>query len=477
MNTDSLNRLIEQDSETFRDSIRSISADGGRNWVYAKKPSGRFTRAREVVAVFLLALFFSGPFLTVNGQPVLLLNILERTFIVFGMAFWPADFHLLALGALSLLLFLVLFTAVYGRIWCGWACPQTIFLEMVFRRIEYWIEGDRAAQIRLDKQPWNREKVLRKGGKHAVYFGLSFVIANLFLAYVIGKDELWTIITDPILEHWVGLTAITVFSFIFYLVFARFREQVCHFACPYGRHQSVMVDEDSLSVSYDFKRGELRANPKERFKNPATSYGSCIDCGECVRVCPMGIDIRNGIQLECTQCTACIDACDTIMDKIEEPRGLIRYASLNQIRTGTKRFFTPRIAGYSVVLAIVLSLFVVFFSMRTDTESIILRAPGVLYSTLADGRISNLYDVTVLNKTFETLPVDIRVEKPAGAEIRLIGDFTTLRPQAIQEGRFLLIIPKTDLTPTATEVEFVVMSGDREIERITSSFIGPQTLD
>ncbi len=475
MNTDSLNRAIDPDEEAYRDSIRSIADDGKRAWVFAKKPSGRFTRAREVVAVFLLSLFFAGPFLTVNGQPVLLLNILERKFIVFGMAFFPADFHLLALGGLSLLLSLVLFTAIYGRIWCGWACPQTIFMEMVFRRIEYFIEGDRSSQIRLDKQAWNREKVTKKVIKHGVFFGLSFVIANLFLSYIIGKDALWTIITDPIAEHWVGLVTITIFSIVFYLVFARFREQVCHFACPYGRHQSVMVDEDSLSVAYDFKRGEQRANPKERFANKTTAYGSCIDCHECVRVCPMGIDIRNGIQLECTHCTACIDACDSIMDKIEEPRGLIRYASLNGIKTGKKTFLTPRIIAYTGVLTVVLSLFIVFFSMRAETQSIILRTPGVLYGQLEGGRYSNMYSITVLNKTFDSMPVQIKLISPADGDIRTIGDFTNLDPQTIKEGRFLLILPASSLTGPATQVEFAVMSGDVELERIQSSFIGPQT--
>ncbi len=475
MNTDSLNRAIDPDEEAYRDSIRSIAEDGKRAWVFAKKPSGRFTRAREVVAVFLLGLFFAGPFLTVNGQPVLLLNILERKFIVFGMAFFPADFHLLALGGLSLLLSLVLFTAIYGRIWCGWACPQTIFMEMVFRRIEYFIEGDRSSQIRLDKQAWNREKVTKKVIKHGVFFGLSFVIANLFLSYIIGKDALWTIITDPIAEHWVGLVSITIFSIVFYLVFARFREQVCHFACPYGRHQSVMVDEDSLSVAYDFKRGEQRANPKERFANKTTAYGSCIDCHECVRVCPMGIDIRNGIQLECTHCTACIDACDSIMDKIEEPRGLIRYASLNGIKTGKKTFLTPRIIAYTGVLTVVLSLFIVFFSMRSETQSIILRTPGVLYGQLEGARYSNMYSITVLNKTFDSMPVQIKLLSPADGDIRTIGDFTNLDPQTIKEGRFLLILPASSLTGPSTQVEFAVMSGDVELERIQSSFIGPQT--
>jgi cytochrome c oxidase accessory protein FixG len=474
MKTDSLNRAIDPDDEAYRDSIRSITEDGKRAWVFAKKPSGRFTRAREVVAVFLLGIFFAGPFLTINGQPILLLNILERKFIVFGMAFFPADFHLLALGGLTLLLSLVLFTAIYGRIWCGWACPQTIFMEMVFRRIEYWIEGDRSAQIRLDKQAWDAEKITRKVVKHSVFFALSFAIANLFLAYIIGKDALWTIMTDPPIEHIGGLIAITIFSVVFYLVFARFREQVCHFACPYGRHQSVMVDEDSLSVAYDFKRGEQRANPKERYANKSAAYGSCIDCHECVRVCPMGIDIRNGIQLECTHCTACIDACDSIMDKIEEPRGLIRYASLNGILTGKKTFMTPRIAAYSGVLTVVMALFVVFFSMRSETESIILRTPGVLYSELPDGRVSNMYTITVLNKTFDEKPVELRLISPSEGEIRSIGDFTILEPQAIKEGRFLLIIPKTSLTGPSMDIQIAILSGDEVLERIQTSFIAPQ---
>ncbi len=475
MYTDSLNRAIEPDEEAYRDSIGSIAEDGKRAWVFAKKPSGRFTRAREVVAVFLLGLFFAGPFLTVNGQPILLLNILERKFIVFGMAFFPADFYLLALGGLSALLSLVLFTAIYGRFWCGWACPQTIFMEMVFRRIEYWIEGDRSAQIRLEKQTWSKEKVTKKVIKQGVFFGISFVIANLFLSYIIGKDALWKIITDPIADHWVGLLSITIFSIIFYLVFARFREQVCHFVCPFGRYQSVMVDEDSLSVAYDFKRGEMRANPKERYANATVSYGACIDCHECVRVCPMGIDIRNGIQLECTHCTACIDACDSIMDKIEEPRGLIRYASLNGIKTGKKTFLTPRIMAYTGVLTVVFSLFIVLFSMRSETQSIILRTPGVLFGQLEGSRYSNMYSVTVLNKTFETMPVQLKLITPSEGEIRSIGEFTILEPQAIKKGRFLLILPESALTGPSTEVEIAVMSGDVELERIKSSFIGPQT--
>jgi len=484
---------LEEDQENFRDSINSIKDDGKRNWVFAKKPKGRFTDRRSLVAFILLLIFFAGPFISINGQPILMLNVLERKFIIFGMAFWPTDFHLLALGALTLVIFIVLFTAVFGRVFCGWACPQTIFMEHVFRRIEYWIEGDRGAQLRLNKQNWNREKILKKGFKQVVFFSVSFLIANLFLSYIIGYKELFDIITDPPSEHLAGLTAITIFSFVFYLVFSRFREQVCHFACPYGRLQSVMIDEDSLNCSYDYIRGEERANSKTRIKAAKKnnydidikelakgarfdSYGDCIDCEECVRVCPMGIDIRNGIQMECTQCTACIDACDNVMDKIDKPRGLIRYESLNGIEGGKKFGFTPRVAGYSTILVLLLGIFGTLLFTRPDTETIILRTPGVLQTQLDDGRFSNFYDYKLLNKTFETLPFQIKALYPEGAEVRLVGEKSSVNPQDIVEGRLIVFLPADVMTGNSTQVTFGIFSNGEQLETLESNFIGPDNV-
>lgn len=475
-------RRIDQDS--FRDHLSTVDEEGNRNWIFPKQPSGRFYKARNIVAVLLLLLFFSGPFITINGHPVLLLNILERKFVIFGMAFWPQDLHLLVFGALSLIVFIVLFTTIFGRLWCGWACPQTIFMEMVFRRVEYWIEGDRSKQIRLNRAPWTLDKVWRKTLKHGVFFGMAFIISNLFLAYIIGKDQLFTIITDPPSQHMAGLTAITIFSGVFYGVFAFMREQVCHFICPYGRMQSVLLDNNSINVMYDYKRGEPRGKVSERKDvggkatlddlgvAPISDFGDCIDCKQCVRVCPMGIDIRNGTQLECVHCTACIDACDDVMDKIDKPRGLIRYSSENAIRYAKEKILTPRVAGYSGILAILLITFFALMGMRADTETSILRQPGTLYQTLPNNQYSNIYEIKVINKTFETLNYTLTLQSPEG-EITPLGDISKVPPQGSAEGRLLVKLPAEVLSGSTTELTFAIYTNGKKVETITSGFIGP----
>lgn len=473
------------DQESFRDHLSTVSKEGKRNWIYPKKPSGRYYKARNVVAIILLLFFFSGPFITVNGQPLLMLNILERKFVIFGMAFWPQDLHLLVFGALSLIVFIVLFTAVFGRLWCGWACPQTIFMEMVFRRVEYWIEGDRASQIRLNKSPWNWNKTWRKTLKHSVFFGMAFLISNLFLAYIIGKDELFTIITDPPSQHLAGLTAITIFSGVFYGVFAFMREQVCHFICPYGRMQSVLLDNNSINVMYDYKRGEPRGKVSERDDiggkatlddlglAPVSDFGDCIDCHQCVRVCPMGIDIRNGTQLECVHCTACIDACDDVMDKIDKPRGLIRYSSENAIRKEKEKILTPRVAGYSGILAVLIITFFTLLSMRPDTETSILRQPGTLFQSLPNDNYSNIYEIKVINKTFESIDYEVELQSPNG-KLNPLGDFNEIPPQGSSKGRFLVILSEEQLQGSQTELIFNVYADGELVETVTSGFIGPE---
>lgn len=475
-------RRIDQD--TFRDHLSTVNEEGKRNWIYPSKPSGRYYKWRNVVAVFLLLFFFSGPFITINGQPLLLLNILERKFVIIGMAFWPQDLHLLVFGALSLIVFIVLFTAVFGRLWCGWACPQTIFMEMVFRRIEYWIEGGRAQQIRLNRAPWNWTKIWKKTLKHSVFFSISFLISNLFLAYIIGKDELFTIITDPPSQHLAGLTAITIFSGVFYGVFAFMREQVCHFICPYGRMQSVLLDNNSINVMYDYKRGEPRTKVSERddigrkarlddLNLSGSDYGDCIDCYNCVRVCPMGIDIRNGTQMECVHCTACIDACDDVMDKIGKPRGLIRYSSENAIKEDEKKILTPRVAGYTGILLILVIIFFTFLGMRPDTETTILRQPGTLFQKLPNDHYSNIYEIRAINKTFEKIDFDIRLKRPKG-ELTPLGNYKELPPQGSAEGRFLIKLSEDELTGSQMEVVLEVYADGKQIETITSGFIGPE---
>tara|TARA_R110000868_G_scaffold1211_2_gene9344 strand:- start:64863 stop:66317 length:1455 start_codon:yes stop_codon:yes gene_type:complete len=476
-------RRIEKD--TFRDHLATVNEQGGRNWIYPKKPSGRYYKARNIVALLLLAFFFSGPFIEINGHPLLMINILERQFVIFGVAFWPQDLHLLVFGMLAFIVGIVLFTTVFGRLFCGWACPQTIFMEMVFRRIEYWIEGDASSQIRLNNAPWTARKIFKKGSKHAIFYAMAFLISNLFLAYIIGKDAWLELITDPPSQHIGGLSSMIIFSGVFYGVFAFMREQVCHFVCPYGRMQSVMLDNNSINVMYDYVRGESRAKIGDRKKvetrkatladlgfSEDASFGDCIDCYQCVQVCPMGIDIRNGTQLECVHCTACIDACDDIMDKIDKPRGLIRYSSENAIQSEQRKIITPRVMGYSGVLLVLVSVFFVLMGMRSDLETTILRERGTLYQELPNNRYSNIYSIKVINKTFDEIDYDLELISPPG-EIVSLGLMNTVQGQSLVEGRFMIQLSKDDLSGLQTELIFAVLSNGKQIETVKTGFIGP----
>ena len=304
------------DNESFRDSIATINEDGKRAWVFPKKPSGKFYDYRKIVSYVLLAFLFAAPFVKINGNQFLLFNVLERRFNIFGFPFWPQDFHLFVISMIIGVIFITVFTVAFGRIFCGWICPQTIFLEMVFRRIEYWIDGDRGAQMKLKRTKWTPEKIRKRVLKHTIFVIISFLIANVFLAYLIGSDKLLNYITEGPFKHLGTLFPLLIFTGLFYFVFSWFREQVCIIACPYGRLQGVLLDNKSIIVAYDHKRGEGENGRKKFRKNEdraALGHGDCIDCMQCVHVCPTGIDIRNGTQLECVNCTACIDECDDIM--------------------------------------------------------------------------------------------------------------------------------------------------------------------
>lgn len=476
--------LIQQTEEegTFRDNLSTIHKDGSRNWIYVQKPSGRYYNRRTVVSVVLLTFLFLAPFVRVGGHPLMLLNIIERKFVLFGIPFWPQDFYLVVLLVLTVLVSFVLFTAVFGRIWCGWLCPQTIFLEMLFRKIEYAIEGSATKQKLLDSAPLSGNKLFKKGLKHTIFFALSFIIANTFLAYIIGSDQLLTIITDPIGKHIVGLSTITIFSFVFYAVFARFREQACVVVCPYGRYMSSLVDEDTVAVTYDFTRGEPRKKFSKEDKlqqqgiavQSATPRGDCIDCHQCVNVCPTGIDIRNGIQLECVNCTACIDACDTIMTKISKPKGLIRYTSFNAVKDGIRHKVKPRIYAYSVVLILLLTTVSYLFATRPDLDILILRQPGTMFQKTGNGDYVNFYVFQGINKTYYDLPVDIQLIVPEHGKITPLGTLSPISHQSAKEMRFILTLPKDQLNASQTKVRFVISSNGKVIKEVESSFVSPE---
>lgn len=454
--------------EQFRNSIATINEKGKRNWIYPKKPKGRYHMARVFVAVFLLLFFILAPFVKINGHQMLLFNILERKFILFGLPFGPHDFYIFVIGFIAFIVFIILFTAIYGRLFCGWVCPQTIFMESVFRKIEYLIEGDFRQQIALDQAPVSAKKVLKKGLKHFLFFLVAFIVANLFLAYIAGTENAVGYISASPNKHLSSFIAVIAFSLLFYFIFARFREQACVIVCPYGRLQGVLLDENSLAVAYDFVRGEPRG--KIRKDDSSDSKGDCIDCKLCVQVCPTGIDIRNGIQLECVNCTACIDACDEVMEKINKPRGLIRYDSLKGIKDRTRFKISGRIIVYTIVLTILLSVFGVLIANRTDIDIKILRTPGMLYQDQPGDKISNLYNLNIVNKTFDSLKVEIRLLSMEG-EIKFIGSDMYLKPQEKNESKFMLILEKSSLCKINTPVEFGVFEDGKEIKKIKTSFL------
>ncbi len=459
--------------ESFRDSLATVSKEGKRKWIYPKKPAGRFYSARTIVSFLLLLILFVIPFIKTGGHPLFLFDILGRNFILFGVPFGPHDFHLFVLVMIGLIIFIILFTAVFGRVFCGWVCPQTVFMEMVFRKIEYFIEGSAKEQRSLNEQEWNGSKFFKKTSKHIIFFGLAFVIANFLLAYIIGMDNLVKIITDPPAQHLSGLLYITLFSGLFYWIFAYFREQACTIVCPYGRLQGVLLDSNSLVIAYDYKRGEPRGRLT---KNEVSNNGDCIDCKLCVDVCPTGIDIRDGIQLECVNCTACIDACDEVMVKIKKPKGLIRYDSLNGIDKQQRFRITPRIMSYSALLLILISVLTYLFTVRTDFSVNILRTPGMLFQEQPGDIISNLYDVSIINKTFNKMPVRLKLEESRG-EIKLIGQEITLGPQGNYDGKFLVLMPKDAINKMNTILTIGVYSDKGLLQKIRTSFLGPMEVE
>jgi len=469
-------------NENFRDSIGTITADGKRAWVYPKKPSGNYYRNRKIVSYALLAFLITAPFIKINGNQFLLFNVLERRFNVFGFPFWPQDFHLVVISMIIGVVFVALFTAAFGRIFCGWICPQTIFMEMVFRRIEYWIDGDRNKQRKLDRQKWDAEKIKKRLLKWSVFLIISFLIANVFLAYLIGSDKLLQYIQDGPAEHLGILLPLIIFTGVFYFVFAWFREQVCIIACPYGRLQGALLDEKSVVVAYDHKRGEAENGRKKFRKNEdreALGYGDCIDCLQCVHVCPTGIDIRNGTQLECVNCTACIDECDNIMESINLPKGLIRYASEENIEKKKKFRFSNRLKGYTAVLAILIGVLTGMLFLRNDIEARILRLPGQLYEHKGENMISNVFTYKLINKTTKEIEnVSFRLREYEG-NIKLVSTqgHIIVPAQGLAEGTMFIELNRSQLNNDRNKLTVEVYEKGDLIETTTVNFLGPRSFN
>lgn len=453
--------------QSFRDSVATISKQGTRNYLHPQKPKGRFYNLRSYVSYFYLIIFFTLPFIKIDDEPIFLFNILERKFIFFGKIFWPQDFFIFAIGLLTFMVFIILFTIAFGRLFCGWVCPQTIFMEMVFRKIEYLIEGDATQQRRLREMPWNTEKILKRGSKLVVFFMVSFLIANFFLGYMIGIDEVGVLIREGIAVHFGLFSSLILFTTVFFFVYIWFREQACLIVCPYGRLQGVLLDRNSMIVAYDYVRGE----PRGKVKNSIDKAGDCVNCSACVRVCPTGIDIRNGTQLECVNCTACIDACDEIMDKVGKPQGLIRYASENNIANNEKTTYSWRMKLYTIVLSLLLVFLSVLLITRSDVSARVLRAAGQIYQKVDDKRISNLYNIKLANKTRKQIDLELKLEDIQG-EIKVIKPIQVAK-ESYNQSSFFVIIDKDQVKSRKMKIKIGLYQKGKRLETVKATFLGP----
>jgi len=446
------------------------TADTKRNWVYAKKVSGKWFNYRQYVGYFLLCLLILVPFIKINGEPFLLFNVIDRKFVVFGSIFYPQDLHLFVFGMLIALVCIVIFTVVYGRVWCGWACPQTIFMELVFRRIEFWIEGDANKQRKLNHAPYTSSKLIKKVFKHAIFLSISFLIANIFLSYIIGVDALYLIITDPVTSHLAGFISIAIFTLLFYGVFAYVREIVCTSICPYGRLQGVLLDEQSITVAYHYKRGEPRG--KLNRTQEVADLGDCVDCKLCVHVCPTGIDIRDGIQLECVNCTACIDACDAVMDKLQRPKRLIGFYSTKDIENNGIKTKNNRAIAYTAVLVILLTVFGWLLFNRSIIDGTLLRAKGTSYIFRDDGTVTNLYQLELTNKSSQDLPF-ILVSTDKRFTVQVVSNKDHLKKGETTTLSFFLIIPKDKVEKYKTKVSVAIQSEEKLVKKMETTFVAP----
>ncbi len=466
--------------ESPEEVLSTLRSDGRRRWLYPTPSTGRFWRRRQALGWALIALFVALPIVRIGGKPAVLLDVVRREFTLFGFTFYPTDTFLLLLFGIAALVSIALLTALLGRVWCGWGCPQTVYLEFVYRPIERWIEGKEHVRARRDAGPWTLDKAWRKGAKWGVYVLLSVALAHVFVSYFVGWEDLLRWMTGPPAEHWGFFVLMAVTSGLVLFDFGVFREQMCTITCPYARFQSVLLDEDSMIVSYDPNRGEPRAKrSKKKIAEEQAGLrppkGDCIDCFACVRTCPTGIDIRDGLQMECIACTQCIDACDAIMDATGQPRGLIRYTSEHALEGQPTRVARPRTLVYTALLLAVATMFTVALTTRGAYDVELVRATGAPFTELPDGQVANRVRVRVQNQTASATAFRIEVVEPAGATLRVgARQPVALAAGALERVEAFVVVPAASFEGAAQQEATVrVVFEDGQAETLAFPLLGP----
>ena len=451
--------------------LPTLEHDGSRRWLYPSLATGRLWRARRVVAWVLIGIFTLIPHLRYLGKPLVLLDIPQRRFTIFGFTFLPTDTLLLALAMVSVFVTIFLVTALVGRVSCGWACPQTVYMEFWFRPIDRWFEGTcgKGGRPKQALSGW------RYWGRLLVYLLVCMFLTHTFLAYFVGTDALFRWICQSPLKHPVPFLVMAVTTGLLMFDFLFFREQLCLIACPYGRFQSVMLDRRSLIVAYDKNRGEPRSKGK-RSLPVVTSAGDCIDCGKCVQVCPTGIDIRNGLQMECINCTQCIDACNDVMDRIGSPRGLIRYSSQEQLESNTRKILRPRLIIYPTVLLITFTLFGVVLSSKHSFDATLLRSLGSPFTIASDGMIENNMRLKLVNRTETQTSFSLKLNGAEDAVITLQeGDDIVLEPEETRTFNFLVRFPASEVHKGKKDIQLEVNSSHEAVRKLKLTLLAPRS--
>lgn len=457
-----------------RETVTTINRDGSRFFLHPADVSGFFTRWRRVFALGLIGIYLLLPWIPVNGHPAVFLDVLNGRFHLFGLSLAAQDLWMAFFGITGLGFSLFFVTALFGRIWCGWACPQTVFLEHVYRRIERWIEGDAVKRRKLDAQVWDREKLIKRVSKHALFILISLGITHLFLAYFISIPELYQWMTHSPGEHWGAFVFVFVAGAILYFNFAWFREQLCLVICPYGRLQSALIDDDSVVIGYDAHRGEPRGPAKRGLANEASpKVGDCIDCFRCVQVCPTGIDIRQGLQMECIGCANCIDACDAIMRKLGRPEGLVRYDSLNGLAGLKKRLLRPRIFLYLALMLAGITAFTLSARQLHSANMNVVRMTGAPYF-ITEHAIRNQYMVRIINKSNEPRSYTVATRAPGQSYTQVnAGEAVVVPPMGEEVRPVILSIERSAYQgPFDLTIELLDSEGSSIITR-KAEFLGP----